>query len=157
MLTEYKKNRFYSNYDDNLYANDDIYQVYDFKTDDRWFIHKNVNNLYEDDLGVILNNLYERNGYLRQECSKLYKASQIRADTFFEQRAELSQLRYVLRTIQEIIDYKELPDLIEIAQLHATNPKKYYEILFTEPTIKKEKLRWIDTTEFINKINFDNK
>ena len=155
MLTKYKRNRFHSNYNDNLYANDDIYQVYDFKTDDRWFIHKNINNLYEDDLGVILNNLYERNGYLRQECGKLYKVSQIRADTFFEQRAELSQLRYILRNIQEIIDYKKLPNLIEIAQLRATNPKKYYEVLFTEPTIKKEKLQWIDASEFINKIKFD--
>ena len=66
---QWKKNRFISNYDNNKYKQN-VYQVYDTRTTDRWFINYNCNNINNDDLGVILNNLYERNGYLRRECSK---------------------------------------------------------------------------------------
>ena len=155
MLTEYKKNRFHSNYNDNLYANDDIYQVYDFKTDDRWFIHKNINNLYEDDLGVILNNLYERNGYLRQECSKSHKILQKSVDRYYTVLHSWSRLNHIVSSIQEIITYKELPDLIKIAELHITDPQKYYQILFTTPDLTIKPNEWINPSEFINKIKFD--
>lgn len=97
---KWKKGRFISNYNYNKYIERRVYQVYDTKTDDRWFINYNWNNLH-DDLGVILNNLYERNGYLRRECSKqtfLAKKYKKSADMWKKLYDDMSEERDIEQT-----------------------------------------------------------
>ena len=70
----WKKNRFLSN-NDRIKVSEQF--ISDRLTGHRWWINNSLNGVHnkldlnnKTDLAQILNNLYERNGYLRRECSK---------------------------------------------------------------------------------------
>lgn len=111
---KWKKGRFISNYNDNKYRRH-VYQVYDTKTDDRWFIDYNCNNLHTDDLGIILNNLYERNGYLRRECSKqTFLANKYKKDADMWRRLYDNMVRRQDATQKEVDDWYNRYQLLKM-------------------------------------------
>lgn len=64
---KWKKNRFYVR-DAKDFKGVIDYKVIDTKTDNVWWVEESINN--SKTIGATLNDLYERNGYLRRECSK---------------------------------------------------------------------------------------
>lgn len=64
---KWKKNRFYVRDAKDFKGVIDS-KVIDTKTDNVWWVEESCNN--SKTIGATLNDLYERNGYLRRECSK---------------------------------------------------------------------------------------
>lgn len=89
---KWKKNRFYVR-DARDFKGVIDSKVIDTKTDNKWWVEESIDN--SKTIGATLNDLYERNGYLRRECSKqTFLANKYKKDAeswkeaYFDMRAE---------------------------------------------------------------------
>lgn len=131
-MKKYKQNRFIHNY--GKYSSN-VFMIYDTFTDNKWFINYNVNN-FNDNLGELMNNLYNRNSYLRAEASKQFHRAEYYQNRWLKDWRVRMEYFYLFETVKEIIDYKNLPNILEFADMRRTDPVTYYEILFHKPLIK---------------------
>lgn len=137
----WKKNRFLSN-NDRVKVGEQL--ILDRLTGHEWWINNRLNGVSsksdlnnKTDLAQILNNLYERNGYLRRECSKQTFLANHFKHEFDDKVAMLrrknniiQQYEFLYETIDEIISYKELPNILHLADLKIFDHNKYYQVLF---------------------------
>lgn len=143
----WKKNRFVT---EDAADNFDIsyFCLKDRKTENKWLLNMHVDNY--GSLVNTLNNLYERNGYLRRECSKqtfLANDFKKKFDDYVllirKKNDIIQKNNFLYETVDEIISYKELPNILLLADLKWDNPTRYYEILFDNVQgVHKQEVDW---------------
>ena len=143
----WKKNRFVKKAASENFASAYFY-IEDKKTQNEWLFDVHVDDY--DTLFNTLNNLYERNGYLRRECSKqnfLANDFKKKFDDYVslirKKNNIIQKNNFLYETIDEIISYKELPNILLLADLKWDNPTRYYEILFDNVQgVHKQEVDW---------------
>lgn len=132
-MKKYKQNRFIHNYG-NKY-NNNAFMIYDTFNNNKWFVNYNINNS-NDNLGELINNLYNRNSYLRAEASKQFHRAEEYENRWLKEWKHSNGYFYLFETVKEIIDYRELPDILEFAEIRRKDPQQYYDILFNKPLME---------------------